>query len=129
MPRFSRASLSALATCHADLQRVMEEAIRHIDFTVIEGHRGRTAQEKAYKAGNSKVRWPNGKHNTLPSKAVDIAPYPIDWSDTERFVYFAGIIMGIAAEMGIKLRWGGDWDGDTHVKDEKFRDYGHFELG
>jgi len=26
----------------------------------------------------------------MPSDAVDVAPYPIDWNDKERFYYFAG---------------------------------------
>jgi hypothetical protein len=28
----------------------------------------------------------------------------------------------------LKLRWGGDWDMDTEVKDNKFDDLVHFEL-
>lgn len=128
MPRFSNRSKMALETCHPDLQKVFTEAIKHIDFMVLEGHRGQEAQDKAWRSGYSKVRWPNGKHNKNPSLAVDIAPYPIAWGDTERFVYFAGYIMGIASQLGIKLRWGGDWDQDTQVTDERFRDYGHFEL-
>lgn len=128
MPRFSNNSKRALATCDIRLQEVMTEAIKHIDFMVLEGHRGKEAQDKAFRTGMSKVRWPNGKHNKNPSLAVDIAPYPIKWGDTERFVYFAGIIKGIGIMMGVKLRWGGDWDQDTQVTDERFRDYGHFEL-
>lgn len=128
MPRFSRRSIDALRTCHPDLQRVMHEAIKHIDIIILEGHRGREAQDKAYAEGFSKVRYPHGAHNSLPSRAVDIAPYPIAWNDVERFVYFAGFILGVASQLGVKLRWGGDWDGDTQVRDEKFRDYGHLEL-
>jgi hypothetical protein len=30
--------------------------------------------------------------------------------------------------MGINLRWGGDWDQDWEVKDNKFDDFPHFEL-
>jgi len=30
--------------------------------------------------------------------------------------------------MGIRLRWGGDWDGDTELDDNKFDDLPHFEL-
>ena len=129
MPRFSNRSKEALATCHPDLRRVMNEAIKYIDFSVLEGHRGQAAQDLAFRQGLSKLRWPNGRHNSKPSRAVDIAPYPIVWADTERFVLFAGFILGIASTLGIKLRWGGDWDTDWQVKDEKFRDYGHFELG
>lgn len=128
MARFSRASERALGTCHESIQGVLREAIKEFDFTVLCGHRGKEEQEKAFAEGTSKVRWPKGKHNCSPSLAVDIAPYPIDWKDHERFTYLAGRVMGIAQVLGVKLRWGGDWDRDTEVQDEGFRDIGHFEL-
>ena len=36
--------------------------------------------------------------------------------------------MGIASQMGIDIIWGGDWDGDTDLKDNAFDDLVHFEL-
>ena len=42
--------------------------------------------------------------------------------------YFAGVVKGIASQMGIGIRWGGDWDMDTEVKDNRFDDLVHFEL-
>ena len=63
-----------------------------------------------------------------PSKAVDAYPYPVDFNDLNRMRYFAGIVMGIAAVKGIKLRWGGDWNQDTQLSDNKFNDLPHFEL-
>lgn len=133
MPRFSRASELQLATLHPDLQKVLREAIQYIDFTVVEGHRGKRAQDEAYAKGLSKVRWPNGHHNSMPSRAVDLAPYPIDWSESpkalERFVYLAGFIMCTARRMGIPLRWGGNWMGRDDMRLEgSFRDRPHFEL-
>lgn len=56
MPVFSKASKERLSTCHPDLQRVMNEAIKITDFTVLEGHRGKAAQDAAFAAGNSKIR-------------------------------------------------------------------------
>lgn len=132
MPRFSRSSLYQLETCHHLLQKVLREAIKHVDFTVLEGHRGEVAQNEAYSKGLSQVRWPNGKHNKSPSLAVDIAPYPVSWSETpenlERFAYLAGVVMGIASQMGIALRWGGDWNQNDDMRDESFRDRPHIEL-
>lgn len=132
MPSFGEVSQKELKTCHADLQAVMNEAIKHFDFSVLEGHRNQRDQDIAYAKGNSKVRWPNGNHNKSPSNAVDVAPYPIDWANTEaarqRFVYLAGYIMMSAKILNIPLRWGGDWDGDKDTRDETFRDLGHFEL-
>ena len=132
MPKFSQASLAQLGTCDPRLQEVMGAVIGLFDFTVLEGHRGEAAQNAAYDRGASKVRWPHGKHNSVPSKAVDIAPYPIDWSDKEaarqRFCYLAGFVMAVAIQRNCPIRWGGDWDGDQDTRDEHFRDLGHFEI-
>ena len=116
----------------------MNEVIKQFDFTVLEGHRGQEAQDRAYAKHLSQVRWPFGRHNSSPSAAVDIAPYPIDWGDgatpekaeaaRQRFCYLAGWVMATAKALGIPLRWGGDWDGDRDTRDERFRDLGHFEI-
>lgn len=81
-----------------------------------------------FELGRSKLKWPKGKHNKRPAEATDAAPYPIDWEDRERFIMFGGYVLGIAFELNIGLRWGGDWDRDTQVKDNRFDDLVHFEL-
>lgn len=128
MAVLSEYSLTRLNTCHPDLQRLVKEAVKHFDCRVLCGHRNQAEQDQAFHDGNSETPWPRSKHNTQPSVAVDVAPYPIDWKDTARFHYFAGFMKGLAVQMGIRLRWGGDWDSDTEVKDETFRDLVHFEL-
>ena len=82
----------------------MNAAIKVIDFKIIAGRRNEESQHAAFEAGNSQVDWPDSTHNTDPSEGIDVAPWPIKWSDTERFVYMAGIIMGIAHTMGIEHR-------------------------
>jgi len=128
MPRFSTKSRSKLHTCDNRLVDLFNEVVKGFDCTIIEGHRGKKAQNEAFNKGNSKVKFPNGKHNQSPSVAVDVAPYPIDWSDRDRFHYFSGYVLGIASQMGLKIRWGGDWDMDTKTKDNKFDDLVHFEI-
>jgi peptidoglycan LD-endopeptidase CwlK len=135
MPKFSQTSLKRLATCHPDLRFLFMEVIKTFDCTVLEGYRDREAQEAAFKAGNSKLHYPFGKHNSVPSLAVDVAPYPIDWNNAKRFYWFAGYVMGIAdrlkleGEMLYKVRFGGDWDRDYDITNEKgLRDLVHFEL-
>lgn len=128
MPRFSRSSKEALGTCDERLQRVFNEVIKHWDCTVMEGHRGKEAQNRAFRNGASKLNWPDGNHNDYPSRAVDVAPYPIDWKNLKRFYAFAGFVLGVASQMGIKLRFGGDWDGDRDLDDQTFNDLVHFEL-
>ena len=128
MPRFSRKSKAKLDTCDERLQKIFKKVVKGFDCTIIEGHRGKEKQNEAFKKGNSKLKFPNGKHNSLPSIAVDVIPYPIDWEDRERMSYFAGYVVGCARSMGITLRWGGDWDMDTQVKDHKFDALVHFEI-
>ena len=128
MPKFRRKSLSKLETCDKRLQDLFLRVVKKFDCTILEGHRSKDRQNKLFDEGKSKLKYPKGKHNSLPSKAVDVAPYPIDWNDRERFTYFAGYVVGIAYQMGLKIRWGGDWDMDTQVKDNNFDDLPHFEI-
>ena len=128
MPKFGKSSRKRLETCEDKLQLLFNEVVKYFDCSVLVGFRGRDEQNTAYESGHSKVKWPNGKHNKKPSNAVDVAPYPIDWEDRERFIYFGGFVMGIAFSMGIPLRWGGDWDSDTQLSNNKFDDLVHFEI-
>ena len=128
MPKFGRKSRTRLATCDTELQNLFSEVVKYFDCSILIGHRGEEDQNKAFDEERSKVRWPKGKHNSKPSTAVDVAPYPIDWEDRERFIYFGGFVKGYAFRMGIPLRWGGDWDNDTSLSDNKFDDLVHFEL-
>ncbi len=131
MPKLSEKSQKFLAECHLDLRRVVREAIKHVDFSVTEGHRGRKAQDGHYRAGRSKKRWPNSKHNRIPSDAVHCVPYPIHWKNRERFYYLAGVIVEAARQLGIRLRWGGNWRGNPKLlqplRKKRFDDLAHFE--
>jgi len=89
------------------------------DFSIICGWRSDSDQEKAYKEGKSQLRGGTGKHNLLPSKAIDIAPYPVDFDDISKYLTLGDHIKKCAEYLNIPIIWGGDW---------KMRDYGHFEL-
>lgn len=130
MPSYSKKSKAILVTCDERIQRVFNEVIKHFDCTITCGHRTKEEQDALYYATpkRTQVKWPNGKHNTKPSQAVDAVPCPVDWDDRERFTYFAGFVVATALSMGIALRWGGDWDSDTELDDNKFDDLPHFEI-
>ena len=128
MPRFGKRSKERLATCEEDLQVLFKEVIKYVDCSILEGHRGKDRQNALYKEGKTKVLYPRGRHNADPSRAVDVVPYPVDWEDRERMTLFAGFVLGIASQMGLNIRWGGDWDQDFEVQDNKFDDFPHFEL-
>lgn len=128
MPQFSKLSRAKLSTCHPDLQLLFNEIIKFFDCRIMEGHRDEQAQEQAFRDGKSDKRWPDGRHNSFPSMAVDVYPLPIDFTNTEAFYYFAGFVKGYAQKMGIKIRYGGDWDSDNDLKDQKLFDLVHFEI-
>lgn len=128
MPSFGTDSRKNLDTAHPLLQELFEEVIQYFDCKVTQGYRGQADQDAAFTAGKSKLKFPKSKHNNKPSLAVDVCPHPIDWKDLSRFYLFIGFVKGIAINKGIKIRTGGDWDGDTQVKDETFIDLPHFEL-
>lgn len=134
MPVFSKESEEKLSTCHADLQILFHEVIKYFDCQVLEGHRDKEEQEKAVMEGKSKLHYPYGKHNATPSNAVDVTPYPVDWKNINRFYWFAGYVMGIAerlyaeGKMEHKIRYGGDWNSNMDITDQKFNDLVHFEI-
>lgn len=132
MPTFGAASEAQLATCHPDLVRVLRRAIQYLDFSVIEGHRGQAAQDAAFAKGLSKLRYPNGNHNAVPSRAADIAPFPVDWSEGEkphlRFAFLMGVVLVAARTEGVKVRFGLDWNRNLDPRDETFLDLPHVEL-
>ena len=128
MPRYSKRSKKRLATCDERLQDVFNEVIKHVDCSILEGHRSKERQNKLYDEGRTKVRYPDGRHNFNPSRAVDVTPYPVDWEDRERQTLFAGFVLGTARSMGINLRWGGDWDQDFQVMDNRVDEFPHFEI-
>jgi len=116
---FSALSLRRLAECHPDLQKIAKALIGEIDIVVLCGHRGEAEQNAAYHDGKSKLSFPHSKHNTTPSRAIDLAPYPIDWKDIPRFEDMCNRIGRIAKDLGIEIRQGRDFS---------FKDYVHTEL-
>ena len=128
MPKYSKRSKDRLATCDTRLQDIFNKVIKYVDCSVLEGHRSKERQNKLYDKGRTKVRYPDGRHNASPSQACDVTPYPVNWDDRERQTLFAGFVLGLARAMGYKLRWGGDWDMDFQVMDNRFDDFPHFEI-
>lgn len=109
MPSFSRKSQDNLSTCDIRLQQIFNEVVLYKDCTILEGYRGPERQEQLRLEGKSKAKFGQSMHNKSPSLAVDVMPYPIDWSDKGRLIEFAGFVQGIAAMMNVPVRWGGHW--------------------
>ena len=158
MGAYGNASQQKLNTCHPDLITLFQEVVKGFDNTIIYGERTPTEQFELYKQGRKQdangkwivvdkskvVTYKDGtinksEHNYSPSHAVDAAPYyttepHIRWKDTRRMDHFAGFVRGVAFRLKAEgkithnIRWGGDWDNDTEVKDETFMDLVHFEI-
>ena len=103
----------------------MLSVVEETDISIICGFRGESDQNSAYSTGMSKLRWPQSKHNTVPSLAVDAVPFPIAWNDIDRFKEMGAVVMRhwelipVEERAGYSLSWGGDWN---------FKDYPHFQL-
>lgn len=134
MPTFSKSSKEKLATCDPELQILFNYVIKYFDCSILCGERGETAQNKAYNDGFSTKKYPNSKHNSSPSEAVDCIPYPVEWENTNRMRYFIGYVMGIAKmlkmynAMDKEIVSGIDWNDNTILKDQRFNDLPHFEI-
>ena len=139
MAKYSATSKERLESCTPLLQAIFRSVIVNgYDHTILEGHRGKEEQNNYFEAGKSQIKWPDGKHNKFPSEAVDAVPYPIKWADTDpkvqevywrQMAHFAGHVQAVAwHKFGVSLRWGGDWDKDFSLMDNRFNDYPHFEI-
>jgi peptidoglycan L-alanyl-D-glutamate endopeptidase CwlK len=135
MNHFSEISKERLKTCHRDLQILFAHVITDYDCSVICGHRSSQEQDEAFNSGHSKLQWPNSKHNSVPSLAVDVAPHEntIDWGKLQS-AHFSGYVNGIADQLyrigtiSHKIRFGVDWNNDNNVDDTTFWDAHHFEI-
>jgi len=138
--KFGRKSKQRLAQCHKNLQFLANEAIKVLDFSVVEGHRGEKRQNQLYVAKATKVKWDKSKHNKLPSEAYDVYPYPVVIPDQKkqkklefaknlaRFYLLVGVFKALAFVYSIDIRCGADWDGDGEILDNTFDDICHIEI-
>lgn len=140
MPAFGKESRAVLDRACPELVETLEIVVEEFDISALESVRSWDRQAELLRQNKTKVGPGGSKHNPpkLPdgtedqdwlSTAVDVAPYPIDWNDAKRFVYMAGLIIGIGRSLGYNIRWGGNWDEDqVIIDDQNFDDLPHFEY-
>jgi len=136
--KLSARSLSRLNGVHPDLVRIVKRAIEitRQDFSVLEGVRTPERQAELYAQGRSKpgqiVTWTMTSNHFKQADgyghAVDLVPYPLDWSDLRAFDAIAMAMFDAADELGLKIRWGADWDQDGNIREKGESDSPHFEL-
>ena len=126
--KLGQCSIGRLKGVNPSLVAVFKRACETMPFdvTVLEGLRSYERQQELLKQGATKVSV--SRH--MSGNALDIAPYPIDWNDLERFQIVAEHMFKAAKELGIVIRWGGTWERSftKPVKWAKFLDAPHFEL-
>lgn len=140
--RLGAQSLARLKGVHPQLVRVVQRAIEisKVDFMVLEGVRTPQRQRELYAQGRTKpgqiVTWTLTSNHFVKSDgfghAVDLVPWPVDWEGPTRFPKFDEIsraMFAAAAELGVKIRWGADWDRDGKPRERGETDSPHFELG
>lgn len=125
-----------LDQAHGDLQVLFERVSQFYKFRITCSVRNEQDQNAAYNAGYSKLKYPDSKHNKIPSMAVDV--YPVVGGkpvlNKVDMLLFAGRVAGIAdmlyqiGEIHSKLRIGADWNSNGAASDEKFLDVAHFEI-
>lgn len=124
----SKISQERLNTCHPDLIKLMTAVSEVVNIAILCGHRGEVEQNKAFTEKKSKLKFPKSKHNKTPSLAVDIAPLPIDWNNTDAFKSLANLVFEIADRQKIHIRWGGDFNQDGNKTKNDAWDLPHYEL-
>ena len=139
MNQFVPKSKEHLDTCRAEIRQLAYAALPLFDHSITEGHRPESEHAAHVAAGRSKVSWAKSKHSHIPSDAWHAVPYPVIWPESKtdfegkmkayaRFYFLAGIYKALAHEMGVEIRWGGDWDSDNDFFDQTFNDLSHYEL-
>lgn len=133
---FGAKSNTELASIKPQLAAVVRRAleISPIDLTVIEGRRTIERQRELYAQGRTTpgkiVAWTmDSKH--LTGDAVDVAPVVngvTPWKDTKAFITVGKAMFTAAQELGVRIRWGYDWDQDGNIQERGEYDGPHFEL-
>lgn len=132
MRKWGEKSQHVYDTLDPALQRIMDRVLHEVaDISLLYGFRNEAEQNRLFDEGKSQLRFPKSKHNHYPSIAVDFAPYPYPKRETKLWAalaYVAGRAIAIAAQEGIILRWGGDWNQNGDLTDQHFDDLFHLEI-
>lgn len=123
MPTLSASSQARLDAAHPLLRKLFIACAadpKCPPFQVLDAQRGRQAQEKAFHLGNSKAHFGQSAHNWSPAVAVDVVPFPVDWTKLDRFKAFGAFVTAKARALGIQITWGANWP--------RLKDYPHYEL-
>lgn len=163
--KFGSRSMRNLAKVHPVMVDLVRTAggLCEIDFYVDQGGRTQREQDKLYAQGRTFqqiqaagiagilpgkgpiVTWTRkSKHLPKPfpegtfAVAVDLVPFPVDWSDLKKFDLIRDAMWAALQHVNTErfsqgkkplvLRWGADWDMDGKHREKGESDNPHFEI-
>lgn len=134
MFKFGNTSEKKLKLTNNTLELIARKVLSRsvIDFGITHSYRTLEEQNELFKKGASKIDGINKKsmHNYNPSNAIDIVCYvdgKVTW-EKDYYVFVAGMFIFAAKEMGVEIRWGGNFDMDNDILEQDFNDLCHFEI-
>jgi len=124
MYNFGKRSRERMEGLHPNLVEIADRALSYgiMDLTVLKDGGVRTTErqrELVAKGASKTMRSRHLRQSDGYGHALDLAPYPVDWGDTEAFTMMATLMFKAASELGYKLTWGGHWN---------WKDYPHFQY-
>jgi len=124
-----KADLVRMVSLDPHLVAIYQALLVTMPVALVCAHRGEAEQHEAFLSGASKRDWPNSKHNSVPSRAMDLAPLPLLYkAPTFDWGFMAGVIWRAAEDLGIPIIGGWDWNRNLTSSDEHFADLAHVEL-
>lgn len=134
---WGKASKERLEDLAPVMVKVLDRALSYgiINLSVAQTRRDQYEQDTYWAMGLSKCKWPDSKHNVSGkqkyARASDIYPWVNGKAsiDPLHVAVMVGVIMAAAAEEGVEVRSGANWDCDFEFyTDQTFVDGFHFQL-
>jgi len=118
MAKFGKKSFDQLSSCHIDIQAIFHAVVEYMDCSIIEGARTEEAQHAHWQKGRKlihpqrdhrvRANWEvvdkdrvvttkdgyekKSRHQSFPSVAVDVVPYPSMWADHDELMKLIGVV-------------------------------------
>jgi len=123
--KFGKTSLERMNGVHPLLIECAEKALSYgvLDLTIPQLGGMRTLENQRLLVASGASQTLSSMHRAQDSgygHAIDLIPYPVNWSNTLHFAIAGTLMFRAASEIGIPLEWGGHW--------RTFKDYPHFQL-
>lgn len=125
MMKWSETSIKRMTGVHPELISVANRALSYqvIDMIVLPDGGVRTVKRQQELVAKGASKTLKSKHLIQKDgygHALDLAPFPIDWDDIERFRLVSVQMFKAAKELNVGIEWGGAW--------KSFPDFPHYQI-